>query len=232
MRETILDWDSAFFGFRVASLELDVASDEKWLSARLANVTTDLLYVSHSPITFKQFQGVLEQRSAKYWGNRVVWRKAIDVAALERVGDVEEAAAATSDLVDLAYASGHYSRFFLDPKFRLFYHKLYRHWILTSFGIPLGKVFTIAGDSGLEGFASASVEDGMGKVGLLAVAEARRGQGLGRRLLQRCEQYYAELGLTECRVITQKSNLAACRLYERAGYRIESEQCIWHLWNR
>jgi ribosomal protein S18 acetylase RimI-like enzyme len=31
-------------------------------------------------------------------------------------------------------------------------------------------------------------------------------------------------------VVTQKDNIAACKLYQKAGYTIENEQSIWHIW--
>lgn len=56
----------------------------------------------------------------------------------------------------------------------------------------------------------------------LRVAEGRRRQGIGLALLREAEAWAVAQGCTELKVETQNVNAAACRLYERAGFRLAS----------
>jgi GNAT superfamily N-acetyltransferase len=51
----------------------------------------------------------------------------------------------------------------------------------------------------------------------IRVAEARRGQGVGRRLLYEAGKCAAEAGCDRLAIETQDVNVAACRLYASAG---------------
>ena len=232
MRETMLDWDSSFFGFGVASLQIDDGTDENILSERLAMGFPEVLYIYHSSSSFEHYQQPLLKYSAKFLGEQITFCKAVEKCTLRNFNSINEVSLLSRKLLELAYASGHRSRFSLDPSFRPFFHKLYHEWIRNSIDDPSVKVFTLADAGGLHGFATASVVGNSGKIGLIATAEKSRGLGVGLKLLQRCEQYYDELGIPVCRVVTQSCNLGACKLYSKAGYVIESTQCVWHLWNR
>jgi ribosomal protein S18 acetylase RimI-like enzyme len=54
----------------------------------------------------------------------------------------------------------------------------------------------------------------------LRVAPETRGRGVGRTLLAAMEARMREIGLPGITVETQDINVAACRLYASAGYRI------------
>ena len=54
----------------------------------------------------------------------------------------------------------------------------------------------------------------------LYVSEAIRGQGIGRRLVKRAEDWAAERRLKGLMLETQDLNLAACRFYVKTGFRI------------
>ncbi len=54
----------------------------------------------------------------------------------------------------------------------------------------------------------------------LYVLEAVRGQGIGRRLVKRAEDWAAERRLKGLMLETQDLNLAACRFYAKTGFRI------------
>ena len=52
----------------------------------------------------------------------------------------------------------------------------------------------------------------------MAVEEAHRGKGVGRRLLQEAEEACRRRGLAKLSLIVFEQNVGACRLYQRHGY--------------
>jgi aminoglycoside 6'-N-acetyltransferase I len=51
----------------------------------------------------------------------------------------------------------------------------------------------------------------------VGVASSHRRRGIGRHLVDKLVRHAAELGCTEAWVLTDRDNVAACRLYESAG---------------
>jgi len=70
-----------------------------------------------------------------------------------------------------------------------------------------------------------------GQIGLLAVDQSARGSGVGRRLLEAARVSCHAAGCDWLDVVTQGVNLAACGLYEAAGYSLAEQQDIFHFWS-
>ena len=73
--------------------------------------------------------------------------------------------------------------------------------------------------------------DGVGDIGLLAVRESCRGRGVGTRLVNAALAWMQQAGVGESTVVTQRDNLAACRLYEQLGYVTSEVSALYHLWS-
>jgi ribosomal protein S18 acetylase RimI-like enzyme len=58
----------------------------------------------------------------------------------------------------------------------------------------------------------------MGRLDELYVAEAARGRGLGRALVEACEAHFKACGLTHMQLGVLAGNRSAQRVYEAAGY--------------
>jgi ribosomal protein S18 acetylase RimI-like enzyme len=58
------------------------------------------------------------------------------------------------------------------------------------------------------------------EVRVLAVAEAARGQGVGRALMEAAAEALREAGVRRAWLVTTNDNLAALALYQRAGWRL------------
>ena len=67
-------------------------------------------------------------------------------------------------------------------------------------------------------------------IGLLAVAGHTRNKGIGRALVANADHQFAERGYALAQVVTQRSNLGACKLYEACGYQIENVENVFHFW--
>ena len=65
-------------------------------------------------------------------------------------------------------------------------------------------------------------------IDLIAVAEEKRGCGIGHDLIGACEEYYRE----QCNVYsvsTQSRNKASINLYNSCGFQLVSKQATFHL---
>jgi ribosomal protein S18 acetylase RimI-like enzyme len=75
------------------------------------------------------------------------------------------------------------------------------------------------------------VADGIGNIGLFAVAEAERGRGHGSRLLDAALAWFATYDLERVNVVTQGRNAAAQRIYQRAGFLTVDTRHWYHFWS-
>lgn len=224
-----LDWDSAFFGLRIAKVILAEGEGDLRLSDEADSLRErfDLVYV------FSPVGGVHPTSSM-----RLVDRKAtfsikapfhpFVCPAVKRWNHPE----VTEELMQLALASGQYSRFRLDDRFpRGSYERLYSHWIRQSVSGQIATdVFCFYQNDLPVGLATLDLDSEEGHVGLVAVDEAHRGQGIGRCLMEHVIGFCRQHPCKQLSVITQLDNLAACRLYERCGFHLESVQEVWHWW--
>jgi len=80
------------------------------------------------------------------------------------------------------------------------------------------------------GYVTCSITDGQGRIGLVAVDEKARGMGWGTRLVAESIRWSARHGAERISVVTQGCNVAALRMYERCGFRVESVQLWFHWW--
>lgn len=85
---------------------------------------------------------------------------------------------------------------------------------------PGGAIWVAVADGSVIGTA-AVVPHGPGEVEIakLAVAEPARGQGLGRRLAERCIEQARTMGARRIVLVSSSRLGAALRLYEKLGFR-------------
>lgn len=138
----------------------------------------------------------------------------------------------TPALEALALASGIYSRFRMDPRMpQTVFEALYRTWIAKSVAGELAEGVFVARRRETDcGMVTVASEGERGTIGLIAVAEPERRQGLGGALLRYARQHHTSTGRRVIQVVTQKSNVAACRLYTRTGFQVEKIEAEFHFW--
>ncbi|HWA26778.1 MAG TPA: GNAT family N-acetyltransferase [Lacunisphaera sp.] len=226
-----LPWDSEFFGFRIGRVQGNRLTRES-LRPVLDWAAAERLRCAYF---FADAEDAATLALAHEGGFRFVDLR-VDLAmplpaggALPAVADFR--AAATSDLPALQAISrvAHYdTRFFKDAGFpRERASDLYAEWIQRDFRVH--HVFTLPGNPG---YVTCQVDPaaGAGRIGLIAVAEAQRGRGLGRALVQGALHWLAAQGCREARVATQASNVAAQRLYQALGFRTAETAATHHRW--
>jgi dTDP-4-amino-4,6-dideoxy-D-galactose acyltransferase len=232
MNYRVLEWDSRFFGLRTAQVTVDGDADSHNLSECLERSDAEVIYVFIPSMIAEQeqYRIVLESFAGKCYDQKITFAKQVDFTFAVWDDSIAETSTESEELLQLAYASGHLSRFFLDPRFNPHFKALYGEWIRNSLRNDHVKVLTLSDAHRIQGMVTFSIENGTGKIGLIAVDGKSQGKGLGTRLLKQCEAYYDRCSVRTCKVVTQKTNVGACKLYKKAGYTIEKEQDVWHVW--
>jgi dTDP-4-amino-4,6-dideoxy-D-galactose acyltransferase len=142
-------------------------------------------------------------------------------------------------LIELAISAGVYSRFHLDPHFTVErFAAMYQSWIERSVTKELADIVLVvplndhrgAPADPLSGMITVSESSGVATIGLVAVAAAVQGRGIGSSLMRAAERWMRDRGAREARVVTQLANGPACRLYARSGYFLLRVQNYYHFW--
>ncbi len=230
-----LPWDTQFFGFPVGRLK-----GKRFTEAQLREVIRQaredgwrLLY------WFAEPTDALSAASAQALGVPLTDRKARFARAVpttpplisEHVFPTDEL---TPRLLELARQSGHHSRFRVDPVFQAgVYERLYEHWIRSSVTGQTARqvlIYQPVTQPNALGLLTLGYQTTHAIIGLLAVQEGYRSQGIGQLLLNAAMHYAHAWQLPEIQVTTQLDNEGACRFYEREGFERVHEEHVYHLW--
>ena len=236
----VLDWDSAFFGLRIATLAAEVRSEDD-LQAALqwcqAERVACLYVLSEGHELNKRAwlarHGALEVdvRTTLSTTVTVTPATASQQTAAVRVARPEDLPA----LEGLARTAHGDSRFWNDPHFaREHCAELYATWIRKAVQGQADAVFVATLGAQAVGYISChargSGADAHAEIGLVAVAEAARGQGRGGALVRAALLWAQARGLTRTSVVTQGRNAAALRLYAAHSFVVQRQQVWQHLW--
>jgi len=227
-----LEWDSDFFGLRIARAAGD--------SLRVDGVRRIREYCAREHIDCVYFLAAPDDpqtRSAAEDGgfHLVDIRVTLDRApAAVTVSSHSVRTATPSDLPalrEIARVSHHDSRFYSDPRFpRDVCGKLYETWLERSCAGWAQKVWVVEADGAPGGYLTCHVEGRKGTIGLIAVREACRGLGLGAQLMNAALDYLSRAGVDRLEVVTQGCNIPSQRLYQRFGFRTSAVQLWYHYW--
>ena len=228
----VLEWDSQFFGLTIAKLDsLPSSLDErKKFFEELRSKDLSLVYWKQSSemnvIDLSQLGGELVDKKTTY---RCVLNSSCKFA---EPCDIYSTNNNYDQLKSLAIASSALSRFRVDKKISSEkVDELYEIWLTNSINKKLAdEIFMTREDNNITGFITVKCENQVGTIGLLAVDENSRGKGYGAQLVQAALIYSREQGCQSVDVVTQGNNIAACRLYEKSGFSLESMNYYYHFW--
>lgn len=233
-----LNWDSDFFGFTVGRTFIPNGdhSAAKQIYQQAKQDGYRIVYVILDEWD-NQLNEALVKNGAKLIDKKTVYEKAV-TAEQNQIGSFPVVAYDdrffTDELIELALASGKYSRFLVDEGFgKEPFEKLYMEWLKNSVnGKFADKVWVAIDQNRVIGFVTAkkSVEEKSGQVGLIAVSEEYRGKKIGHALMNTCNDWYVANQLQQATVVTQGDNIPACKFYESAGYHVGKVEYYYHLW--
>lgn len=221
-----LEWDSNFFGFKVAIIKVGLGNDRQIDEEiiRLQDLGSRLIYVSsHRPLKLSKFRALLADKKRSY----VLYEpkyKNTDNNIITVTGE-------STSLYGLAYQAGEYSRYKVDPNIgEEEFKRLYRTWIDNSINNGFADYVFAAIDNGYPiGLITAKKRQQELSIGLFATDKQYRGQGVGSGLFQEIINIASEHNLA-VEVTTQADNKTACSFYEHKGFEIGSEEYIYHVW--
>jgi dTDP-4-amino-4,6-dideoxy-D-galactose acyltransferase len=232
----LLEWDSQFFGYKVAAIKADALDLPvlKNILVQLREKDFKLAYCYVAPEDKKSRESI-SQVSALLADEKITYTIKISDEASFPVSEyvVPYDLNFTSDkIVTLALDSGLYSRFKIDPDFQNNeFERLYTEWIKKSVNkLVSNEVLIYREDQDILGFITLAFKNNAGSIGLIAVDENQRGKSIGKKLIGSALLYFKENKVTEVDVVTQKANKIACRFYETCGFKIKSIVNIYHLW--
>jgi dTDP-4-amino-4,6-dideoxy-D-galactose acyltransferase len=109
---------------------------------------------------------------------------------------------------------------------------LYETWITRSCEGYADTVLVaeLAGDAVGYVTCHCPAEGRAGTIGLVGVSAQAAGRGLGQKLVLAALAWFAEHAAGDVWVVTQGSNLAAQRLYQRCGFLTRQVQLWYHKW--
>ena len=236
-RVDTLTWDSEFFGFPVAKIVVSPEFSCEELKFVLDNSASmfSLIYVFQEGNGLDEISGLTQP--CLCFDRKVIFRKFLSsISPAEKPRNIDEYAGTTctSELEQLAYLSGIYSRFKRDPRLEPFFEKLYRLWMLRSVSGEIADVVLVDTDKDqTRGVITAKkLHNSEGAIGLVAVGQNFQRSGIASNLLTACEVWSLEHGLSSISVATQLENQPACQVYEKNGYVIGEIHSIYHYWTK
>lgn len=228
---TPLEWDTSFFGFSVARCDpSSVAQLEAGLAAAQRDAVT-CMYV----LVEAEDQTLVHRLMREPNASCVDLRLTLSMKPRDVLRAEEPPELAHEDdlewLEPLAREAHVDARFFADWRFEEARARdLYATWIRRSVAGWAQRVFTVRRDGRALGYVTAHLDEGVGRIGLVAMSPAARGLGLGTRLLRQALCWFDEQGVERVEVVTQGRNVAAQRLYQHHGLRTTRAQLWYHVW--
>lgn len=229
-----LAWDTEFFGKRIARLkgnrltanQLDEAL--RWCR----NARIDCLYFLATPED--QTITLAEGAGFHLVDVRILLQMSVANGVSLETHDPELRQYHETDipkLRELAASSYQRTRFYNDRRFpEEKCDELYATWIEQACRGYADMVLVSPNDDDPTGFITCDLSGTHGKIGLVGVAPAAHGQGVGKRLLAGALDWFAVSSADTVSVVTQGTNISAQRLYQGAGFRTQSVDLWYHLW--
>jgi dTDP-4-amino-4,6-dideoxy-D-galactose acyltransferase len=234
-----LKWDSIFFNKKIANIlpeELTSASLEQAIH-QLKKENFQLAYLALDKNTLID-ESVLVSQNGLLVDQKVTFgidlKEVVDFNKFlgERI-EVYQEQEINKELLELALQSGVYSRYRIDPRFsELEFERLYTAWIVNSLNKKIADDVLVARDENLKivGMVTVKNKNGIGSIGIIAVAPQMRGKGVGTHLTLAALEWFKNSKCSEARVVTQHDNKGAMELYNKCGFKIYKSEKFYHFW--
>jgi dTDP-4-amino-4,6-dideoxy-D-galactose acyltransferase len=233
-----LDWDSEFFGHRIARVASNRLTKEslegvfRWCREN----SIECLYFL-ADAADKRSATLAADNGFRFVDVRVTYEKSLEVE--EDLGEkaseirlsVPQDIPALSEIASLSH---HDSRFYFDPGFsEAACDRLYATWIEKSCRGYSEAVLVAEIEGQAVGYISLHLnQENKGQIGLVGVDSQARGHGLGKKLINESLRWFASQGVRRVTVITQGRNLAAQRIYLKSGFLPTLVEVWYHRWFR
>lgn len=230
-----LEWDTAFFGRRIARATLHRLDESTAAAVKawcIENRIECLYFLADAddPATAH----IAESTGMHLQDIRVTFEYKLDENA--PIPDTTVRLARADDhpeLIETARQSYGVSRYYADPCFTdAQSDALYKTWMQKSLNGYADAVLVADLDGAAAGFVTChlNTETQIGSIGLVGVAPEARGHGIGLKVVNGSLHWFRDKNMNKVTVVTQGRNIAAQRLYQRAGFVTQAVQLWYHFW--
>jgi len=107
---------------------------------------------------------------------------------------------------------------------------LYETWIANSVQGYAQAVLVGEYQSQPAGYITCHLSAPPGQIGVFAVAPEAQGRGLGQQLVLSALRWFQQQGVSEVTVVTQGRNVRGQRLYQKCGFSTRAAELWYHYW--
>jgi len=230
----ILDWDSEFFGRRMARADVNRLTPESLgrIQSWCDSQRIDCLYFLADSADAETV------RLAEDAGFHLVDVRV--TLGMEMAGLAPDSGPACvrpfqpADLPGLrtiARVSHRDSRFYYDKNLPdSLCDSLYETWIENSTQGYAQAVLVGEHQSRPAGYITCHFSAATGQIGVFAVAQEAQGRGLGQQLVLSALRWFQQQGASEVTVVTQGRNVRGQRRYQKCGFSTRSVELWYHYW--
>jgi len=227
-----LKWDSDFFEKKIGRIDVDYYTDLNTLLNDAKKAGYQLIYIFGGQDLYIDDE-VLRKFNGLFADRKILYEKDIGSTnmALPLVSEYTNKEL-VSELEQLAFESGKYSRFKLDKNFKENdFFKMYNIWVANSINHQIAdKVFIVMENNQIKGMVTLKINEDYGQIGLIAISPNSQGKGYGRALIAACENELFNKHISKLEVSTQLKNKQASLFYEKCGFTIKTITNIYHFW--
>lgn len=223
-----LAWDSDFFKKKIFRVEIKKEEEISKLSELFNSVSFDLMYVFSTielnlNFTFNFFLA----------DKKIIFYKKISPNSDRvQIPEIISVSKTSNQLYELAFLSGAFSRFKLDPILSDKFEQLYMLWLEKSLSKEIASEVFVYNDGNNEiGFITIKKVENLAIIGLLAVDTLYAGKNIGTSLMRTVENWCINNGVNEIEVATQIDNINACNFYRKNGYITKQIDYIYHYYS-
>ena len=222
-----LDWDSNFYKKNIAKIFINKNVSDNELEFYKKNNSYDLTYVFSN-------NDISQILSLNPIDIKVVFSKEVSSKPFNSSPNIDSFKGdINNNLIELACSAGDHSRFKTDKELNHKFIELYKKWLKKSIKREIAnEVFTYSLNDKIVGFVTCKIIENTVEIGLIAVNNHYQGKGIGKKLIQRANDYAVENKLDRINVATQLHNSNACEFYTKNNFKINSKTYIYHLWNK
>jgi dTDP-4-amino-4,6-dideoxy-D-galactose acyltransferase len=229
-----LEWDSNFFGYSVARIIFDQNGcdilDDLFRQLESKKIKLTYFFVPTSETGLNQY---IAEKGIRLVDQKTTFSKKTEQQLTYSNNIIEFSGTEINDrLIKLGLQAGLFSRFRLDVNFsNKEYERLYIEWLTKSINKTLAlKTFIAKDGAEIVGITTLGKRSEFAEIGLVAVDQSFREQGIGYDLIHYADNAAFDLGYNKIKVVTQLKNSGACRLYEKCNFQTESITNIYHYW--
>lgn len=237
----MLDWDSQFFDRRIARISTNQLDMSMYELIRLVSLDSDFgidcLYYLVDSNDLESIQ-CAEKVGFKLVDIRMTLECKIPAQSHVLKNDdiiIRESIPADLDVLTAISGTAYQaSRFYADPCFsKEKSSELYQIWLKNSIETDYADAVIVAElKNEPVGYITCHLNKpaGEGNIGLVGIAQAAQGQGIGSIILSHALRWFAQHNMKVVNVVTQGRNITAQRLYQRNGFVTRSVELWYHQW--